>query len=149
MLMNLVYGVSFPLQLLRMRAMPLPHWGPAMADDRKDRYSPDREPSTIGTLEYQLGDKIYRSHLDVHEVAKLLSASQTALNTPNGRMTPAGSTLTIGSRTSVVQVGSVRGLNTTGLNSGRNSGRNSARNSVQNSANPTPAGSVWGSNTSF
>ena len=137
--------------------MPLPHWGPALADDRKDRYSPDREPSTIGTLEYQVGDKIYRSHLDVHEVAKLLTGSRTSLNTPNGRLTPAGSTLTIGSRTSVVQVGSVKGLNTTGLNSGRNSGRNSARNSThnsarnsaQNSANPTPAGSVWGSNTSF
>ncbi|KAK3796644.1 hypothetical protein RRG08_010342 [Elysia crispata] len=144
-------------RLLRLRAMPLPHWGPALADDRKDRYSPDREPSTIGTLEYQVGDKIYRSHLDVHEVAKLLTGSRTSLNTPNGRLTPAGSTLTIGSRTSVVQVGSVKGLNTTGLNSGRNSGRNSARNSThnsarnsaQNSANPTPAGSVWGSNTSF
>ncbi|XP_012944276.1 sodium- and chloride-dependent glycine transporter 1 [Aplysia californica] len=101
-------------RLLKMRSMPLPHWGPALANDRKDRYSPERQgQQNFGTLQYQVGQKIYRSHLDVHEIARLLAGSSTTINTVNTQMTGASSTMTL-----------------------------------ETGANPTPVGSIWGSNTS-
>lgn len=122
------------LQLLRMRSMPLPHWGPALATHRKDRYSPERmSQQNFGTLEYQLGDKIYRSHLSVHEIASLLAGSTTTINTLN-------------SQHNSRQVSRCPSTSTLGMNPPFTFGEVTPQNQTPIQ---TPLGSVWGSKTSI
>lgn len=116
-----------------MRSKPLPHWGPALADDRKDRYSPERaSQQNFGTLEYQLGDKIYRSHLDVHEIARLLSGSTTTINT-------------LHTQHNSRQVSRCPSTVTLGMNPPLPQNHGIPQNQTPNQ---TPTGSVWGSKTS-
>ncbi|BFZ16051.1 hypothetical protein BsWGS_19090 [Bradybaena similaris] len=121
-------------RLLRMRSKPLPHWGPALADDRKDRYSPERaSQQNFGTLEYQLGDKIYRSHLDVHEIARLLSGSTTTINT-------------LHTQHNSRQVSRCPSTVTLGMNPPLPQNHGIPQNQTPSQ---TPTGSVWGSKTSM
>ncbi|CAL1528298.1 unnamed protein product [Lymnaea stagnalis] len=84
------------LQLLMMRSAPLPEWGPALANNRGDIYAMEiAGEKPFGTLEYQLGKKIYRSHLNIAEIAHLLAGSSSTVSTTRTQRTSINSTMSL------------------------------------------------------